>query len=136
MECEEKKWRGQLKKPGAATTAIPEVSSKPEGQAFAAAAQSIAGAFQAPVAGYASASAVQPAATAERKEQPEDRPGVKSAAPEAVPTGISAVAESPAPELVLSAGLEPSQSWLARNKYIVGVLLAVAAAVTAVFLLR
>jgi hypothetical protein len=36
----------------------------------------------------------------------------------------------------LSAGLEPSQSWLAANKYIVGVLLVVATAVAAVFLLR
>jgi GAF domain-containing protein len=139
VECEEKKWRGQLKKPGAMTMgAIPGVASpKPEGQAFAAAAQSIASASSsAPVLGYASASVVQPAATAQRKEQPEDRPAVKSATPEAIPPVISTAAESPAPELVLSAGLEPSQSWLARNKYIVGVLLAVAAAVTAAFLLR
>ncbi len=138
VECEEKKWRGQLKKPPSLTGAIPEVASrKPEGQAFAAAAQSITGAASSvPVAGYASASMVQAATTTERKEQPEDPPAVKSAAPEAVPPVISAVAENPAPHLVLSAGLEPSQSWLARNKYIVGVLLAVAAAVTAVFLLR
>jgi len=140
VECEEKKWRGQLKKPQVAmpTGAISGAAApKPEGQAFAAAARSIAsGSSSAPLAGYASVSMVQPAATAERKEQPEDRPAVKSAVPEAIPPVISAVAESPAPELVLSAGLQPSQSWLARNKYIVGVLLAVAAAVTTVFLLR
>jgi hypothetical protein len=40
------------------------------------------------------------------------------------------------PGFVFSAGLEPSQSWLGVNKYIVGVLLVVAAVVTAVFLLR
>ncbi len=137
VECEEKKWRGQLKKPGAATTAIPEASPKAEGQAFAAAAEAIAGASSsAPVAAYASASMVQAATTAERKEQPEDRAAIKSAGPEAIPPVISAAAESAAAELVLSAGLEPSQSWLARNKYMVGILLAVAASVAAVFLLR
>jgi hypothetical protein len=36
----------------------------------------------------------------------------------------------------LSAGLRPSQSWLATNKYVVGVLLVIAAAIAAVFLLR
>jgi hypothetical protein len=40
------------------------------------------------------------------------------------------------PELVLSAGLAPRQSWIATNKYIVGALLVVAAVVAAVFLLR
>ena len=131
VECEEKTWRGQLKGPPSAvfTRAISEVvSRKPEGQAFAAAAQSIGGAASAaPVAGKAS---VQIASAAEPKKQPEE----KTTAVEAKP--LVATAESPAPELVLSAGLEPSQPWLARNKYIVGVLLAVAAAVTAVFLLR
>jgi len=46
---------------------------------------------------------------------------------------VSPVSE---PELVLSAGLSPRQSWFASNKYIVGALLVVAAAVAAVFLLR
>ena len=134
VECEEKKWRGQLKKPQAvmATGAISEVASrKPEGQAFAAAAQPNAGVFSSvTVAGYGSASVIQPAATEERKETPD------AVAPETVSPVISASAESPAPEPVLSGGLEPTQSWLSRNKYIVGVLLAVAVVVTAVFLLR
>jgi hypothetical protein len=41
-----------------------------------------------------------------------------------------------APEFVLSAGVTPSQSWLSANKYIVLVLLAIAAAAAAVFYLR
>jgi hypothetical protein len=41
----------------------------------------------------------------------------------------------PALDFVLSAGLEPSQSWLAANKYIVGVILLVAAAGAAAFFL-
>jgi len=56
----------------------------------------------------------------------------RETAPE--PTPLSAKASSP--ELVLSAGLEPSQSWFSRNKYILGVLLVIGAAAAAVFLLR
>jgi hypothetical protein len=37
--------------------------------------------------------------------------------------------------VVFSAGLEPSQSWVAANKYILGALV-IAAILTAVFLLR
>jgi len=44
--------------------------------------------------------------------------------------------EAPSPEFVLSAGLEPSQSWLSANKYIVGAILVVAATVVAIVLLR
>jgi hypothetical protein len=40
-----------------------------------------------------------------------------------------------APEFVFSAGLQPSQSWLAANKYIVGVILLVGAAGAAAFFL-
>ena len=36
----------------------------------------------------------------------------------------------------LSGGLVPSQSWLVRNKYVLGVLVAVAATIAAVVLLR
>jgi hypothetical protein len=61
--------------------------------------------------------------------------------PASVPPSVQSIQSSvPAavasPEFILSAGLEPSQSWLAANKYVVGVLLVIAAAVAAVFLLR
>lgn len=125
VECEEKKWRGQsLKKPQAAmaTATISEVAAgKAEGQAFAAAAQASAAA-RSPVVGSAS---VPPAAAG------------ASAADEKIGTvEEKAPLESPAAELVLSAGIEPPQSWLARNKYVVGLVLAVAAVVIAVILLR
>ena len=125
VECEEKKWRGQgLKKPVPTSTSIPEVASlKAEGQALVAAAQSAATATApAPVAGSA---VTQPSVVG--PEQPAEQ---KTAAPEEKST------DSPVAELVLSAGIEPSQSWLARNKYVVAVVLAVAAAVIAVILLR
>ena len=129
VECEEKKWRGQLKKPQAATataTIAESVSRKPEGQAVAGSAQ-------------ASATAAVPARVGGDSDT---RPIVESRQPvektKTAPDGKppAAPAESPAPELVLSAGLEPAQSWLARNKYVVSVVLAVAAAVTAVILFR
>ena len=40
------------------------------------------------------------------------------------------------PDFVLSAGLEPSRSWLAANKYILIVLFVTAAGAAAVFFLR
>ena len=54
--------------------------------------------------------------------------------PAASSPSVQAV-RTPAPELVLSAGLAPPQSWLSRNKYILGVLL-IAGAAAAFFLLR
>lgn len=62
-----------------------------------------------------------------------------NAIPEPVATAAGRAPQVPAPsepELVLSAGLAPGQSWFASNKYIVGALLVVAAVVAAVFLLR
>jgi hypothetical protein len=46
------------------------------------------------------------------------------------------ISEIPSPEFVLSAGLAPSQSWLSRNKYILGTLVLAAVVVVAIFLLR
>ncbi len=46
------------------------------------------------------------------------------------------ISEITSPEFVLSAGLAPSQSWLSRNKYILGTLVLVAVVVVAIFLLR
>jgi hypothetical protein len=46
------------------------------------------------------------------------------------------ISEIPSPEFVLSAGLAPSQSWLSRNKYILGTLVLAGVVVVAIFLLR
>ena len=75
-----------------------------------------------------STSTSTPAGAAIAPSRPEAKPELNSAA--ATPKN------APVPELVLSAGLAPSQSWFAANKYIVGALLVVAAVVAAVFLLR
>ncbi|HZC25054.1 MAG TPA: GAF domain-containing protein [Candidatus Binatia bacterium] len=124
VECEEKKWRGQLVQKQQAPTAMPRISKaprKPEGQAFGAAASAPA---LAPVTGRVAA---PQATSAELKPFPE----METPVPEAYAPG-----STEEPGLVLSAGLQPSQSWVARNKYVVGIVLVVAAAITAVLLLR
>ena len=150
VECEEKKWRGQLKAPKAA--------AKGEVRAFAAAAQSSSPApapspskgqasapNAAPVVGSVAALVATPAAKKEGTRPAPAAPSSHAAAretrPAAAPASVAHAASAPAsrvksPEFVLSAGMQPSQSWLAANKYIVGVLLVVGAAVAAVFLLR
>jgi hypothetical protein len=72
---------------------------------------------------------VKPVASVKVESQP-----VPADAPSAV-TAVQSVDTKPT-EFVLSAGLEPSQSWLARNKYILGVLLIVGGGAVAFFLLR
>lgn len=156
VECEEKKWRGQLKvrradapqigisaavPPSAATAKPPGLA---EALAFAAAAQS--GAVRPPrlstKSGLATSAVVPTPARVPRTES-------KPAAQPAVPAGPAAdpsvqrvsassaqTSEFPSPGFVLSAGLRPSQSWLSRNKYVIGVLLVVAVAVAAFLLLR
>jgi hypothetical protein len=156
VECEEKKWRGQLggqvKVPKAASrqTAAPApVASvpKPEVRAFAAAAQSVAANAPLPTVRRLSAPVVA-SSTAMAASPMVKEPTVSAAKPIAVPPLPSAPvpekvvevapqkSQGPVAEFVLSAGLAPSQSWLARNKYILGVLLAVGIAAAAVFLLR
>jgi GAF domain-containing protein len=173
VECEEKKWRGQLKRPAAplqnassvvapraslpaenARNGAPDFVDAPSGpvaRLVAAAAQSAAAAAPALARPGTSAaemvsSAAAPATTVpdarakESKEQVSELPpvtvGLNSPGRETVSTLLPETSEAPSPDFVLSAGLEPSQSWIAANKYIVGVLLVVAATVAAILFLR
>ncbi len=175
VECEEKKWRGQLgagrataaapglpvamkvggpgvearaqdaiAPPGAAlkpqpglptsvsaavTKAVPATVTKAEGHA--AAAWSATAATQSASLRVPDLGA--PVAQENAKEGAE-RP-IASLSDSSVPVG-EAKAQNASPEFVLSAGLKPSQSWLAANRYIVAVLVAVAAAIGAFFVLR
>lgn len=135
VECEEKKWRGQLRpqaparKPPAAVAAVP--ASKPTGASFTAAAPSMAKAPVSPAQGAAETTAklgvvASGMARSESKSDP-------ASAPES--TAVPEVALAPAgpPEFVLSSGIEPAQSWFATHRYIV-VVLAVLAVVGAAFL--
>src|SRR5438270_5787506 len=133
VECEEKKWRGQLKVAkagGAAQTGTQNsvAASKSEARAFAAAAC-------APMSSSAVASHVTVLAKLQQKEVQVSEPVAISGLSRAVPSA-SAGAEVRAAEFVLSAGLAPSQSWLARNRYMVGVLLVVGLVVAGIILFR
>jgi GAF domain-containing protein len=175
VECEEKKWRGQLKPisrreviPGSAAEAVSKSASNPvlpEMRAFAAAqsgavstsasttrsastplAASGSGVDSLPVGAKeganqpisgAPAKRIESAAAAELVAETLEIPASVPASPLSVQPVLSSVpAVVASPKFVLSAGLEPSQSWLAANKYVVGVLLVIAAAVAAAFLLR
>jgi hypothetical protein len=52
------------------------------------------------------------------------------------PAAVTETPESPSPDFVLSAGLEPPQSWFAANIYVFVVVLLVAAAVVGTILLH
>ena len=140
VECEEKKWRGQLK---AASEATPRpvsgspTDSAPAIRAFAAAAQSSA----APLLGQQRRSAGTVATAAQRVSSPAKETGSPPAArqplaPEAASETVPETSQAQQPEFVFSAGLEPAQSWFAANKYILAAILVVAAVVGAIFLLR
>lgn len=158
VECEEKKWRGQLRSSQAAaktpaakpatSVRIPPVSEPAKSAAqFAAAAPSMAKA--ATVAPAPAPSAMRDAKSGLAAPLPspspvaEPRKGNKQTTSADTASAASQPAAEPAKsvesvsaDFVLSAGLEPSQSWLSRNKYVLGVLLAIAGAAAAIFFLR
>ncbi len=173
VECEEKKWKGQLKvektAPRPAVVAASPAAEKPapeatkpqatKNEALTNATSSIAelDAMRRAAVKHASPGTVsvdskafaaaantpvavpQPIAApmpfAVRPAEKESKTTLPADSRPAVPQTVAA-AEVASPEFVLSAGMEPSQSWFAANKYIVGVLLMVIVAIAAIFLLR
>jgi len=143
VECEEKKWRGQLRRPAGTpmpTGALPATQvRKADAQAQGAAVGSAAATGGQRGAGAVSAKSLDvpvraPQDSNKGASQPTvSAPGAKSVVREPE-LQRPQVVESSAP--IFSAGLEPSQSWLARNKYVLGVLAAVAGTIGAVVLLR
>jgi hypothetical protein len=153
VECEEKKWRGQLKVPQGAgprqvaiPAASPPVAAVPkEAMAFAAAqsaAASVATPMRRTVPAAAAASGGRAGASAAAKEsgrvtaQPL-APARNANPPSPTLEPTAEALEAASRDFVFSAGMGSSQSWFSANKYVIGVVLLVAAvAVTAVFLLR
>jgi len=141
VECEEKKWRGQLtvRKRSTPQPAVAPISAAPSTTAPAPVARAFAAVAptSATVAVPAPVIAPKPV-TAQILESPkaapspvaDSKPAQETSAPNPAPV------ETPSPEFVLSAGLEPSQSWFSRNKYVIAVLLLVAAAAAAVYFLH
>lgn len=191
VECEEKKWRGQLKvskvvarqaepeaspiaeklepvrsgeiltkenssiaelaaqrnpKPGPLATApvisaaaVAAAAPRAEAQAFAAARSAPAiASIPSTFAGSSGAVAESPGKGPKAAEGQTVTAVPASIAPvrETADAPEERISEITSPEFVLSAGLAPSQSWLSRNKYILGTLVLVAVVVVAIFLLR
>jgi len=134
VECEEKQWRGQLRAPSAvdkaaAPTVRPEMPQAAiSRQAFAAAAGALAPAraksspvtqtaampaqkISIPVSNTVSAAHVHKSTAKDSKPHRSDLP-------------------------IFSGGIEPTQSWIAANKYIIGTLLIVAVVIGAIVFLR
>ena len=123
VECEEKKWRGQLRaqalvrRPNIGVAAVPP--SRPTGGSFAAAAPTMARVEAAPqdaTGPYGAVATVSPTVPLQAEPEP------------AMVFGQT--------ELILSAGLEPSRSWLSTSKYIILALLVIGTAVAAFLAFR
>jgi hypothetical protein len=131
VECEEKKWRGQLKNPTAVRTSA--ASSAAAAAAPAPTAQVSVGqrrAVPAPKSsepGRAAAPQIKPAPEGQGAE------GAVTAKPQ---TEKHTKVQSPKshPELVLTAAMEPSQSWIAAHKFTLLTLLGIGAGVAIVLL--
>lgn len=144
VECEEKKWRGKLKvtkaapQPGATSRPVVSAAATPktEARAFAAGAQAAASAPM-PSTQASTVAAVAPSAARTEAKEGSGQAMTQVSRAFAPETASPPVApEVSSPGFVLSAGMAPSQSWLARNKYILGVLLVVVAGAAVVWLMR
>jgi hypothetical protein len=129
VECEEKKWRGQLRVPAVGTLRPSVTAVRPEARAFAASA-AVASSGAVVAGASAPLSLAMPTLGKESHATVADAPVHEIAAP------AQPAAEVASPEFVLSAGLAPSQSWLGTNKYVIAVLLVVAAGAAAFYFLR
>jgi len=134
VECEEKRWRGQLKRPQPMPTgAIPE-NSNSKGEA-----KGLAAALAPAKVRSGNRSAVVPAAVA----LPEAK-AVGAVASHSVSalreTGSGAApskhSENATPTFVLSAGMVESPSWISANKYVIGMLVLVTLIIGAFVLMR
>jgi hypothetical protein len=152
VECEEKKWRGQLRPPArssasAVATTVPEPARTPTPAKAASAAaaptmakETVVPAMSSGAGSSASVSPASPVSAAEIKKSSEEatksetisKPVTQEPAQEPSPAG----AASSSPELVLSAAIEPPQSWLSSYKYVIGVLLLIAGVAAAFYFLR
>jgi GAF domain-containing protein len=145
VECEEKKWRGQIGGPQAASQHSASTAGKLAAAATVRQAKSLretatlsASAVAPSELAFAAAAQSSPVVGAVVAPAPSLKAVVVSSAPSISPAipAVNSAERSYEPELVLSAGLAPSQSWFAANKYILGALLVIGAVVAGVFLLR
>ena len=160
VECEEKKWRGQLKKPpattllagsGAAAAAAPALDvqkpdlQKPDAKAETPSVLTIPSATpqSAPVKeskiGPKAEAAIPQKTEIKKSAVPQEQQApvtLEPSRPAAAKTEMAPTTRISASAPLFGAGLEPSQSWLSRNKYVLAVMLALAGAIAAILLLR
>lgn len=149
VECEEKKWRGQLRRPqpmptgaiasGTAVKGAPVRSAAAPAQLGPTTFSSMA---QVPAAQRVSSPAVPESHFSQnRREVGHLTPSnTNVAAPEkqasAAEAAASSLVQNAAPGFVFSGGLVDSPSWISANKYVIGALALVAAVIAAFFLFR
>jgi len=134
VECEEKKWRGQLRPQAARSVGLSPAgpsSSRVAAQASAAAAPGVAKTPRA-----LDGTTAEPDRNRAEQVQTEAGKIPNDVAAEIKPAAATASQQASVPDFVLSAGVTPSQSWLSANKYILLVLLVIAAAAAAAFYFR
>jgi GAF domain-containing protein len=171
VECEEKKWRGQFKKPpattllagsGAAAAVAPALDvRKPDAKAETPSVLTIPSAASQSTPGKDLPAKDLPTKEKKVDLKVESAPAQKAEAHKAdtkeaaVTQKVQAPAVPTAPTMrspvktemppttpvsasvpIFGAGLEPSQSWLSRNKYVLGAMLAIAGAIAAILLVR
>jgi hypothetical protein len=134
VECEEKKWRGQLRPQASRSVASSLVavpsSSKIAAQAAPGTTKSTAGSLDVTIAGPDRDRAAQ------AQMAPAHSPTEVTAESKSAVAVLTASENTSARDFVLSAGVTPSQSWLSANKYILLVLVVIAAAAAALFYFR
>jgi GAF domain-containing protein len=147
VECEEKKWRGQLKIPVGGSrqqVAMPAPAAPvPQAQAQGVAAAASASAPLTRRVLAAPAVSPTPPAVVERKESKPAEQGAVIEGPAGNSHGRGTASKTSAetskvssPEFILTSALEPSPSWLSANKYVLGAVLVIGLVVVAVFVLR
>lgn len=139
VECEEKKWRGQLKAPksprpdaaGATETQRPDQTGLPDSR------ERLSPQVPSLSLSAAAVAKIDPAAVSEAMKEPETGElAVEVATTAVAETSAAPNRGTPSPELILSAGLEPSQSWFGANRFIIIAILVVGAAAAALALLH
>ena len=136
VECEEKKWRGQLRPQAAVRkpTSVPVIGS---GGAAAAAAPSMVKPTIVPKQSVApEAPKVAPLVSPQNPGPAKAEAPLPVAAPAPAEPALLRESESAAPAFVLSAGIEPSRSWFSTYKWILLVLLVILGSAATFLFLR
>jgi hypothetical protein len=144
VECEEKKWRGQLKRPQtfpfpSIPAATPKAAQSPASTQARAALRTVATASSTTVLSdvHESKAVTATAVLVESVSTNPSEPAPKVLQNAALhPAVLKDATNLSSQTFTLTAGLEPHQSWLSTNKYILGAILVIAATVAAILFLR